>query len=171
MRERHESNTLSNSSQSLRSIREKLEQGIEETRGPAPRCTGASEVKGRGGSTRRCPVSLREGAQALFAYFTERQMIRSTLALCFLLAIWLAGAALGLGERLGAKECEDLGFTGLALCSDCNTLAEYVKDEELVSDCRKCCSEDSDDSISKQSNAGYVLCSKISSRSWKCHGS
>ncbi|RRT70929.1 hypothetical protein B296_00022294 [Ensete ventricosum] len=151
MRERHESNTLSNSSQSLRSIREKLEQGIEETRGPAPRCTGASE--------------------AAFAYFTERQMIRSTLALCFLLAIWLAGAALGLGERLGAKECEDLGFTGLALCSDCNTLAEYVKDEELVSDCRKCCSEDSDDSISKQSNAGYVLCSKISSRSWKCHGS
>lgn len=56
-------------------------------------------------------------------------MIRSTLALCFLLATWLAAAALGLGERLGAKECEDLGFTGLALCSDCNTLAEYVKDE------------------------------------------
>ncbi|CAL9120822.1 unnamed protein product [Musa textilis] len=84
-------------------------------------------------------------------------MIRSTLALCFLLAIWLAGAALGLGERLGAKECEDLGFTGLALCSDCNTLAEYVKDEELVSDCRKCCSEDSDDSISKVIFSSAIL--------------
>ncbi|CAL4960025.1 unnamed protein product [Urochloa decumbens] len=52
-------------------------------------------------------------------------------------------------ERLGARECEDLGFTGLALCSDCNALSEFVKDQELVDDCRKCCTEDSDDSISK----------------------
>jgi len=33
------------------------------------------------------------------------------------------------GERLGARECEDLGFTGLALCSDCNALSEFVKDQ------------------------------------------
>lgn len=32
-------------------------------------------------------------------------------------------------ERLGARECEDLGFTGLALCSDCNALSEFVKDQ------------------------------------------
>lgn len=32
-------------------------------------------------------------------------------------------------ERLSSRECEDLGFTGLALCSDCNTFAEYVKDQ------------------------------------------
>lgn len=32
-------------------------------------------------------------------------------------------------EQLSSRECEDLGFTGLALCSDCNTLAEYVKDK------------------------------------------
>lgn len=32
-------------------------------------------------------------------------------------------------ERLGARECEELGFTGLALCSDCNALAEFVKDQ------------------------------------------
>jgi hypothetical protein len=31
-------------------------------------------------------------------------------------------------EQLSSRECEDLGFTGLALCSDCNTFAEYVKD-------------------------------------------
>ncbi|KAG6509432.1 hypothetical protein ZIOFF_027422 [Zingiber officinale] len=91
-------------------------------------------------------------------------MIRSSVALCPLIVLLLAGAAISADERLGAKECEDLGFTGLALCSDCNTLAEYVKDEaeilsalfgklELVSDCRKCCSEDSDDSISKTSSA------------------
>jgi hypothetical protein len=30
---------------------------------------------------------------------------------------------------LSSRECEDLGFTGLALCSDCNTLAEYVKNQ------------------------------------------
>ncbi|XP_021907028.1 selenoprotein F [Carica papaya] len=60
-------------------------------------------------------------------------------------------------EQLSSRECEDLGFTGLALCSDCNTLAEYVKDKELVSDCLKCCTEDSDDSTSKITYSGAVL--------------
>ncbi|KAF2321935.1 hypothetical protein GH714_004665 [Hevea brasiliensis] len=32
-------------------------------------------------------------------------------------------------EQLSSRECEDLGFTGLALCSDCNTFAEYVKNQ------------------------------------------
>lgn len=32
-------------------------------------------------------------------------------------------------EQLSTRECESLGFTGIALCSDCNTLAEYVKDQ------------------------------------------
>ena len=31
------------------------------------------------------------------------------------------------GEVLSEARCEDLGFTGLALCSDCDSLAEYVK--------------------------------------------
>ncbi|XP_059655135.1 uncharacterized protein LOC132302312 [Cornus florida] len=60
-------------------------------------------------------------------------------------------------EQLSSKECETLGFTGLALCSDCNTFAEYVKDKELVSDCLKCCTEDSDDSMSKIIYSGAVL--------------
>ncbi|KAI8003419.1 Selenoprotein F [Camellia lanceoleosa] len=60
-------------------------------------------------------------------------------------------------ERLSTKECEDLGFTGLALCSDCNTFAEYVKNQDLVSDCLKCCTEDSDDSMSKITYSGAVL--------------
>ncbi|OMO91846.1 Thioredoxin-like protein [Corchorus capsularis] len=61
------------------------------------------------------------------------------------------------GEQLSSKQYEDLGFTGLALCSDCNTLSEYVKDKELVSDCLKCCTEDSDDSISKITYSGAIL--------------
>ncbi|KAG9128875.1 hypothetical protein Leryth_009648 [Lithospermum erythrorhizon] len=60
-------------------------------------------------------------------------------------------------EKLSSKVCENLGFTGLALCSDCNTLAEYVKDQELVLDCLKCCTEDSDDSMSKVIYSGAIL--------------
>ncbi|XP_058094175.1 uncharacterized protein LOC131240129 [Magnolia sinica] len=60
-------------------------------------------------------------------------------------------------QQLSYKECENLGFTGLALCSDCNRFAEYVKNEELVSDCRKCCTEDSDDSMSKVTYSGAIL--------------
>ncbi|XP_072992720.1 uncharacterized protein [Typha latifolia] len=81
-------------------------------------------------------------------------MNRSVALRCLL---FLCGFSLTLGDRLSAKECEDLGFTGLALCSDCSTFAEYVKNEELVSDCRKCCSEDSDDSISKVAYSGAIL--------------
>jgi hypothetical protein len=97
-------------------------------------------------------------------------------------------------EMLGEASCEDLGFTGLALCSDCDSLAEYVKDQgrtedqstmlahnlplsiylsiymvfctlqngesfefqsaislivELETDCRKCCTPEAEDAISK----------------------
>lgn len=59
------------------------------------------------------------------------------------MAAWICGYMLGLivllwvvvplsassKEQLSSRECENLGFTGLALCSDCNTLAEYVKDQ------------------------------------------
>ncbi|KAH7572910.1 hypothetical protein JRO89_XS03G0032300 [Xanthoceras sorbifolium] len=58
-------------------------------------------------------------------------------------------------DQLTTRECENLGFTGLALCSDCNTFAEYVKNQELVSDCLKCCAEDSDDSMSKVTMITY----------------
>ncbi|CAK8577578.1 unnamed protein product [Lathyrus sativus] len=68
--------------------------------------------------------------------------------------------ALGCGassEQLSSRECENLGFTGLALCSDCNTLSEYVKDKELVSDCLKCCAEDSKDATTKITYSGALL--------------
>lgn len=59
------------------------------------------------------------------------------------MAAWICGYMLGLivllwvvvplsassKEQLSSRECENLGFTGLALCSDCNTLVEYVKDQ------------------------------------------
>ncbi|KAK2999527.1 hypothetical protein RJ639_023947 [Escallonia herrerae] len=60
-------------------------------------------------------------------------------------------------QQLSSKECENLGFTGPALCSDCNTFAEYVKDQGLLSDCLKCCAEDSNDATSKIIYSGAVL--------------
>ncbi|KAG9447046.1 hypothetical protein H6P81_013174 [Aristolochia fimbriata] len=73
------------------------------------------------------------------------------------LKLFLFFVPLVLGQQLSSRECENLGFTGLALCSDCNTFAEFVKNEELVSDCRKCCTEDSDDSMSKITYATAVI--------------
>ena len=35
-------------------------------------------------------------------------------------------------EQLSTRECENLGFSGLALCSDCNTFSEYVKDKGQI---------------------------------------
>ncbi|WJZ88265.1 hypothetical protein VitviT2T_007583 [Vitis vinifera] len=78
----------------------------------------------------------------------------SCMWMCFLVVVPLASSS---REVLSSKECENLGFSGLALCSDCNTLAEYVKDQELVSDCLKCCTEDSDDSMSKITYSGAIL--------------
>ncbi|VAH67036.1 selenoprotein F-like [Triticum dicoccoides] len=81
--------------------------------------------------------------------------VEAAVAVAVLL-LCLSGLCRG-AERLGARECEELGFTGLALCSDCNALAEFVKDQELVDDCRKCCTEDSDDSISKLVYSGAII--------------
>lgn len=39
--------------------------------------------------------------------------------------------------------CAEKGFAKSPLCSDCNGLEEYVKDEELVAECRACCVHDS----------------------------
>lgn len=50
----------------------------------------------------------------------------SCMWMCFLVVVPLASSS---REVLSSKECENLGFSGLALCSDCNTLAEYVKDQ------------------------------------------
>ncbi|KAK9163525.1 hypothetical protein Syun_004427 [Stephania yunnanensis] len=36
--------------------------------------------------------------------------------------------------------------SGFGLCFDCNTFGKDVKELELVSDCKKCCNKDSDDS-------------------------
>ncbi|XP_068661661.1 uncharacterized protein [Aristolochia californica] len=81
---------------------------------------------------------------------------RETGALCVLKLLFFL-IPLVFGQQLSSRECENLGFTGMALCSDCNTFAEFVKSEELVSDCRKCCTEDSDDSMNKITYVGAII--------------
>ncbi|XP_021291280.1 selenoprotein F [Herrania umbratica] len=87
-------------------------------------------------------------------------MLRNVLYYFLLIIVIISSTAVIVSssrEQLSSKQCEDLGFTGLALCSDCNTFSEYVKDKELISDCLKCCTEDSDDSISKITYSGAIL--------------
>ncbi|MBA0596525.1 hypothetical protein Gorai_013342, partial [Gossypium raimondii] len=92
---------------------------------------------------------------------SEIEMLRFTLYYWVLIFILIPSASFVIvsssKEQLSSKQCEDLGFTGLALCSDCNTFSEYVKDKELISDCLKCCTEDSDDSTSKITYSGAIL--------------
>ncbi|XP_022761529.1 selenoprotein F-like [Durio zibethinus] len=87
-------------------------------------------------------------------------MLRNIIYYFVLVIVVISSAAVivsSSGEQLSSKQCEDLGFTGLALCSDCNTFSEYVKDKELISDCLKCCTEDSDDSTSKITYSGAIV--------------
>ncbi|EFJ45049.1 hypothetical protein VOLCADRAFT_121242, partial [Volvox carteri f. nagariensis] len=49
---------------------------------------------------------------------------------------------LAANARVDQPTCDELGFTGEQICSDCDVLAQYVKDEELVADCKACCAKD-----------------------------
>lgn len=55
-------------------------------------------------------------------------------------------------------DCEALGFTSLALCSDCDVMAEYVKDEGLVGECRSCCATESKSVSAKYHSAVIEVC-------------
>ncbi|KAF2588265.1 hypothetical protein F2Q70_00038032 [Brassica cretica] len=87
----------------------------------------------------------------------EMEMARAWSTMMMMVMILMLTSTISAKEQLSTKECEDLGFTGLALCSDCHSLSEYVKDQELVSDCLKCCADDSEDSMSKVTYSGAIL--------------
>lgn len=57
-------------------------------------------------------------------YFNKIMALKPTL-IPFVFLFILCGA----DDKLSTKDCENLGFTGLALCSDCHTFAEYIKDQ------------------------------------------
>ncbi|KAG0586037.1 hypothetical protein KC19_2G058700 [Ceratodon purpureus] len=81
---------------------------------------------------------------------------RRVVLLCVVLG--LCGLWSGVeGEVVSEARCDELGFTGLVLCSDCDSLVEYVKDKELEADCRKCCAEEFENDLSKMKYARAVL--------------
>ncbi|XP_071914151.1 serine/threonine-protein phosphatase 7 long form homolog isoform X4 [Coffea arabica] len=43
---------------------------------------------------------------------------------------FVTGGSAHVQMQFSTKECESLGLTDLALCLDCNTFAEYVKDQD-----------------------------------------
>jgi hypothetical protein len=63
-----------------------------------------------------------------------------------LAAVFLLAGVPGLAQGAPAEDsssCIDLGFTGMQLCSDCTTLGDFVKDDALVAECKRCCAKDS----------------------------
>lgn len=105
--------------------------------------------------------------------------------LCALLCLLLAVARCD-----GSSTCEDLGFTGHNLCSDCKQLSEMVKDQgmtrhhvvsckgvpgdqtscmstatELTDDCLRCCTEQAT-SDQKYTKAVLEVCSQRKCDAW-----
>ncbi|MED6158065.1 hypothetical protein PIB30_029259 [Stylosanthes scabra] len=88
----------------------------------------------------------------------KRRWLSSHRNAVVVVVVLLAAVSIGTSvEQLSTRECENLGFSGLALCSDCKSFSEYVKDKELISDCYKCCTEDSNDATAKVAYSGAIL--------------
>jgi len=41
-----------------------------------------------------------------------------------------------------ASDCHQLGFSEALLCSSCSDLSQFVSDNDLINECKKCCSDD-----------------------------
>uniref|UniRef100_A0A061S342 Selenoprotein F n=1 Tax=Tetraselmis sp. GSL018 TaxID=582737 RepID=A0A061S342_9CHLO len=88
-------------------------------------------------------------------------MLRSVLSMLCSLSIFLLAQISRTDSKnipVDPVDCESLGFTRLALCSDCDVLAEYVKEEDIVSDCRKCCAAESQQTGAKYTSATLEIC-------------
>jgi len=54
--------------------------------------------------------------------------------------------------------CGELGFKETLLCSRCNDLAQFVPNEDLIKDCRRCCAEESATMQTHYSSATLTIC-------------
>ncbi|XP_027173615.1 malate dehydrogenase 2, mitochondrial-like isoform X2 [Coffea eugenioides] len=66
-------------------------------------------------------------AKTFYAGKAEVNVAGNDHIFCF-----VTGGSAHVQMQLSTKECESLGLTGLALCLDCNTFAEYVKDQGSI---------------------------------------
>ncbi len=64
-----------------------------------------------------------------------------TPCVALLLALLLVVGSSAVDDK--QAKCNELGFVSTVVaCSDCEILAQFVKDEELVRDCKGCCVQD-----------------------------
>ncbi len=64
----------------------------------------------------------------------------------FLLVISLLSSGV-ITPSSGLESCTRLGFKETLICSSCDDLAQFVKEEELIEDCRRCCAEERDKGV------------------------
>jgi len=59
-----------------------------------------------------------------------------------------------------SARCLELGFSENLLCSGCDKLLEFVHDNQLYEDCKKCCAEEDESSkVTRYAKAIFEICS------------
>lgn len=73
----------------------------------------------------------------------------------FLFALVISAAAINEHER----SCIEAGFSPqLVSCTDCGSLEEYVRDEQIVAECKKCCVKSAAEQTLKFTSAFLEVC-------------
>jgi len=65
------------------------------------------------------------------------------------LLLFLVGISSRIGVSADSNSCSVLGFKETLICSTCDQLESYIKDQELIDDCKRCCAEEKDASVAK----------------------
>jgi len=75
--------------------------------------------------------------------------------------LWFALVYLVAPIHAFSAECHDMGFSETLMCSDCQKLAEYVKNgHAITSECEKCCTAEAEkDASVRYSSAQLSVCS------------
>jgi len=64
-------------------------------------------------------------------------------------------------NNANGKSCQEIGFTpNMVSCSKCEELHDFTKDEDIFNECKKCCTEENNESnIKKYIRATLLVCS------------
>jgi len=76
-----------------------------------------------------------------------------------LLFYLLCFTQVGANNQLSSEACTELGLKRETLiCSTCDKLKEYVKDEDLVKECFQCCESETQESNARFASASLITC-------------
>jgi len=79
--------------------------------------------------------------------------------LILLIIVGLSTNLSGIVAQDANTSCSALGFKETLLCSTCSEMENFVKDEELVNECKKCCAEEKDSSAKLYQRISLQICS------------